>query len=128
MQLDVNRQLHRIAWRGRLAGELAGGATTSGGFDRIDPGDAMQLGLETLLDTEFADVFCAAVVGRVVRLFEFLFLGGVDPPDVANHMAGEFAVGVIAEQPGLDVDPGKTVALRGKAGHLLIAQAGAKGQ
>jgi hypothetical protein len=83
----------------------------------------MQLGLETLFDTQFADVLGTTVVGRVVRLLKHFLFGGVDSTDVANHVTGQFTKRVVAKQPRLDVNARKTVALGGKFGHLRIAQA-----
>ena len=57
----------------------------------------MQLVFVTLLHAEFADVFGAAVIARVFRFFDLGFFAGVDAPDIANHMAGELVVGVVAK-------------------------------
>jgi len=90
----------------------------------------MQLLLEALLNAELADVLGAAVVALIlVRPFlDDLLLGLVDPADVANHMAGQLAPGVVAEQPRLDLHAGEAEALRRKLGHFLIGQAGADRQ
>ncbi len=86
----------------------------------------MQTRLKALLHPELADVLGAAVIGLVLRLVQARLLRLVDAPDIANHVAGEFAVGVAAKQPRLDLHPRKTVALRCKFGHFLVTQAGAQ--
>ena len=57
----------------------------------------MQLVFVALLDAEFADVFGAAVIARIFRLFDLGFFAGVDASDIANHMASELVVWVIAK-------------------------------
>jgi hypothetical protein len=44
------------------------------------------------------------------------------------HVAAQLAVGIAAEQPGLDVDAGKAKALRREARHFLVGQLGADRQ
>ena len=88
----------------------------------------MQVSLETLFYPELANVFGTAVIGDIVRVLELFFLCRVDATDVADHMAGDLPKGVVTEQPGLDVNPGKTVALGRKTGNLFVAEPGAQGQ
>ena len=87
----------------------------------------MQLRFVTLLDAQFADVVGATVIARIFGFFDLGFFGRVDAPDVANHMAGQLAVGIVAKQPRLDFHTGKAVALRGKSRHLFVGQAVANG-
>ena len=88
----------------------------------------MQVSLETLFYPELANVFGAAVIGDIVRVFELFFLCRVDAADVADHMAGDLPKRVVTEQAGLDVNPWKTVALGRKTGNLFVAEPGAQGQ
>ena len=84
----------------------------------------MELALIALLHTQLANVFGTPVVGRsVLFLFQPLLVTLVDAPDVANHMAGQLAVRVLAEQSGLDFHTREPVALRTEAGHLFVGQA-----
>jgi len=84
----------------------------------------VQLVFKTLLYAEFADVLGSAVVGLLVVVLNFGFFGLVDAPDIANDVAGQFTIWVVAKQPGLDFDPRKTKPLRGKARNLYIGQTG----
>ena len=51
LQLDVDRQHHRVARGGRAAGQLAHGAATGRGFHALDTGDAVQLAPRRLCST-----------------------------------------------------------------------------
>ena len=94
----------------------------------FDAGNAVQLALKTLLHAELTDVFGASVIGLVIIVFDFFFFALVNAPDVADHMAGQFAVRVIAKQAGLDLYAGKAKTLGCKACHLDIGQAIAQRQ
>ncbi|EWS55907.1 hypothetical protein X551_01244 [Methylibium sp. T29] len=128
LQLDVDRQPHRVARRRRAGPQAPHRAARGAGLDLLEAGDAVQLGLVLLLDAELADVVGALVVGRIVGLVDRVLLGLVDAADVAQHMAAELAIGVVAEQPRLDVDPGEAETLRGETRHLLVAELGADRQ
>ena len=128
LQTDVDRQHHRVARCRRVARQLAHGSPASRGFDLLHPGDAVQLPFVALLDAELADVVRALVVGLVFRFVQRLLLGLVDAADVADHMAGEFAIGVVAKQPRLDVHAGKAKPLRRKASHFFVSEPGADRQ
>ena len=128
LQLDVNAQHDRVARCGRAAGQLADSAPAGRGFHLLDPGDAVQLRLVTLLNTEFADVVGAAVIAFFVAFFNALFLALVDAADIAHHVATQLTIRVAAKQPGFDVHPGKAKALRRKTRHFFICQARANGQ
>jgi hypothetical protein len=81
--------------------------------------------LEALLHTQLADVFGTPVVGLVVvGVVDLGFFGLVDTPDVSNHMAGQFTIGVVAKQPGLDFYAGKAKALGDKPRHFGRPSAG----
>ena len=84
-------------------------------------GLAMQLTLIALLNTEFANEVCAAVVAGIFGVFEFFFLGRVDAPDITNHMTGQVVVGVIAKQTGTDLNAWKSKALGSKTRYFFIA-------
>ena len=128
LQLDVDRQLQRVARRGRLAGELAHGAAAGGGLDLLEAGGAVQLRLVALLQAQLADVLGAAVVGLVlVRpvVDDLLLFFLVDAADVAHEVARELAVRIVAEQPRLDLHAREAEALRDEARHLLVGELGA---
>ena len=55
----------------------------------------MQLTLVALLHTQLADVLGAPVIAGVVLFFNAFFFFGVDAPDVAHHVAGQFTVRVL---------------------------------
>jgi hypothetical protein len=82
----------------------------------------VQLGLKALLHAQLADVLGTAVVGGSSDSSMRLLLGLVDAPDVADHVAGQLAVGVVAEQAGLDIDAGEAEALRRKLCHFFVGQ------
>ena len=128
LQLDVDGQNHRIARRGLAAGEPAHRPPARRGLDMLHAGDAMQLALKALLHAEFADVLGAAVVGLVVVVFDFFFFALVDTPDIANHMAGQFTIRVVAKQTRLDLHARKAKPLGGKACHFDVGEAVANGQ
>ena len=90
----------------------------------------MELLLEALLHAQLADVICAFVIDLLFfwPIFNLLFLALIDAPDVAHHMAGQLAVGILAEQPRLDVHAREAEALSCKPRHLLIREARADRQ
>ena len=128
LQLDVQRQRHRITRRGVLTGQAAHGAPAGRLLDQFSAALAVQARLEALLDAQLTDVVGAAVIGRIVRLADARLLFQVDAPDVAHHMAGQFAKGVVAKQARLDLHAGKAVTLRGETRHFFIVQACANRQ
>ena len=88
-------------------------------------GDAVQLSFVTLLYPQFAYVVCAMVVASIILLFESFCFGLVDAADIANHVACQFVVRVVAKQAGANFNTGKTVSLGCKTGHFLVTQTGA---
>ena len=84
--------------------------------------------LVALLQPGLADVVGAAVVGVDAQLLEPLLVALVDAADVADHVRGELAVRVLAEQARLDVDAGEAVAVGGEPRHLLVGEARADRQ
>jgi hypothetical protein len=125
LQLDVHRQHHGVAGRGRVARQAAHGAPAGRGFHLLDAGLAVQRLLVALLDAELADVVGALVVGLVFLgpVFHRDLLALVDAPDVAEHVRGELALRVVAEQARLDLHARKAIALRREARHFFVAQA-----
>jgi hypothetical protein len=100
------------------------------GLHALETGDAVQLAFVALLGAELADVLRAPVVGLVLfgPVGDELGLALVDAPDVADHVAGHLAVGVLAQQARAHVNAGEAVALRGESRHLHVGQAGAQWQ
>ena len=74
-------------------------------------GDAVQLAFVALLHPQLADVFGAPVVAVFILFFDAIFLPRIDAADVADHMAGQLPMGILAKQPGLDFDTRETVLL-----------------
>ncbi len=128
LQLDVERQHHGVARRGRMAREAPHRVAAGRGLHALHAGLAVQSGLLALLDAELADMVGAAVVGRVVGILDALLLALVDAADVADGVAADVAQRVVAEEPGLDVHAREAVALRGEARDLLVRQARADRQ
>ena len=125
LQLDVDGQNDGVTGCGGAAGQFAHGTPCRRGFKIFNAGDAMQAFLKTLLNAELADVIRAPVIAFVFRFLQALFVGLVDPADVADHVAGDFAKRVVAIQPRLDVHPRKSKTLGGKDGDFGIGQTGA---
>ena len=128
MQLDVNRQHHGAARRGRVGGQLANCTATGRRFDLINTRCAVKLLLKALLYTELADVVGAAVVALLFAVVDGFFFSRVDAANVAHHMAAQLAIRVAAKQPRLDVHAGVPKTLRCKPGNLFIRQACANRQ
>ena len=122
LQADIERQHDGVARRGGLRRELAHGATTGRGFDLLDTGDAMQLGLKALLDAELADVVGASVIAFVIAGFDNFLFALVDAADIADNVAAKLAMRVAAKQPRLDIDARKAKTLRRKACHFSVGQ------
>ena len=89
----------------------------------FDTGDAVQLALKALFHAQLTNVLRSPVVRLVVIVFDFFFFALVDPPDIADHMAGQFTVGIIAKQARLDLHAGEAKTLGCKARHLDVRQA-----
>ena len=64
----------------------------------------MELVLVARLDPGLADEVGAAVVRVDALLLEAFLVGLVDAPHVAEHVRGDVAVRVLAEQACLDLD------------------------
>ena len=128
LQLDVDRQPHRIARRRRVAGQPAHRVAAGRGFHLLDAGGAVQHAFVAAFHAQLADVVGAAVVGRLVGILDALFFLLVDAADVAHHVRAGLAHRVGAKQPRLDLDARKAVALGGKARHLFVGQAHADRQ
>jgi hypothetical protein len=82
----------------------------------------VQVALVALLEAGLADVVGAPVVGGVVALLDALEVAVVDAADVADHVGGEAAHRIVAEQARLQLDAGKAVALGDEAGHLFVGE------
>ena len=123
LQLDIQREHHGVARRGGVARQPPHRAPASRGLHLLHAGYAVELVLITLLHAELAYVLRAAVIGRVIPLLNRLFFGLVDAPDVADHMAGQFTVGIAAKQARLDFHAWEAEPLCRKAGHLRFGQA-----
>ena len=128
MQTNVERQHDGVAGRGGLGRQLAHGAPAGRGFNTLDAGDAVQLGLQTLLDAELADVVGAAVVAFVFTGINDFFLALVDAADVADDVAAKLAMRITAKQPRLDIDTRKPKTLRCKTRDFGVGQARADRQ
>ena len=128
LQLDVDRQAQVVAGRRRRARQRAHRAARGVDFDLLPARGAMQFALVRQLDADLADVVGALVVGGCVPLGDALDVVVVDAADVADDVRGDFAERILAEQPRLDLDAGKAVAIDGEAGDLLVRQARAQRQ
>ena len=85
---------------------------------------SVQLGLIALLHTKLADVFRAPVICLVFAFIDLFFFRLIDAPNVANHMAGQLPIGIVAKQTGFDFHPWKTKPLGSKPCHLGVRQSG----
>ena len=129
LQPDVERERQVVAGGGRGARERAHAAAAGVDLDLLEAGDAVQLALVALLEAGLADVVGALVVrGQALVVLDALHVLVVDAADVADHVRGELAVRVLAEQARLDVDAGEAVAVGGEARDLLVGEAGADRQ
>ena len=93
----------------------------------LHPGRSVELVLKALLYAEFSNVLRTPVIGLVFRLCNLGFFALVDPPDVANHMAGQIAIRIVTEQARLDFYARETETLCGKSGHFRVAESVANG-
>ena len=87
----------------------------------FDPGKSVERPLPRVLDAGLADVAGGPVV-RIPR--KKAPLGGIDPAHVAHHMGQRLAEGILAHEPGVDVDPGKPVPVHREHGNLAFVEAG----
>src|SRR4030095_14246938 len=85
----------------------------------------MQLTLVALLDADLADVVGASIDGKLITFLELLQIAFVDAANVAYDVGKELGVRVLAKQTRVDIDPGKAVAIRRKAGDFLLGKSGA---
>ncbi len=86
----------------------------------------MQFTFVRKLDPDLADVVGALVVRGLAPLVDAREIAVVDAPDIADHVRCELAVGVLPEEPGLDLDARKTVAIHREARHLVVGEARAQ--
>ena len=83
----------------------------------------MQIFFVALFEADLADVFGATVVGIVAVRFKLLKLALVDAADVAHHMRKKFALRVLTEQAGVDIDTRKAIAVGGETRDFLVGEA-----
>ncbi len=122
LQLDVERKLEIVAGGRRRARHDAHGPAARVNFHFLEAGGPVQLAFVRQLDADLADVVGALVVRRFVALFDAVDVGFVDPADVADHMRGQLAVRILAEQPRLDLDPGEAIAVDREPRDFLVGQ------
>ena len=128
LQRHVERERDVIArLRGR-ARQRADAAPRGIDLDVLEAGSAVQLVLVARLDPRLADVIGAAVIRVDAVLLEARLVGLVDAAHVAEGVRGDIAVGILAEQPPLDLHALEAIAVRGKLGHFLVAEASADRQ
>ncbi|VVE43807.1 hypothetical protein PNO31109_04294 [Pandoraea nosoerga] len=142
LELDVDRQHEVVARRGRRARDRAHRASARGDFDFLEAGDAVQLRLVTLLDTDLADVVGAFVIvgvapDVVLRAVAVVFLAHRldalaialrDAADIADHVRGRLAERILPEQACVHVHAGEAETLCGKARDFLVGEARADRQ
>ena len=128
LQPDVERELEIVAGGRRRAGQRAHGAAARVDLHLLDAGGAVQLAFVGQLDADLADVVGALVVGGLLPLLDPLDVAVVDAADVADHVRGDFAERILAEQPCLDLDAREPVAVDGKARDLVVGEPGAQRQ
>ena len=129
LQRHVERErdvVARLRGRARQRRQLA--APRGVDLDALEAGSAVQLVLVARLDPRLADVIRAAVIRVDAVLLEARLVGLVDAAHVAEGVRGDIAVGILAEQPTFDLDALEAIAVRGKLGHLLVAEASADRQ
>jgi len=120
LQVDVQRQLQRVAVYRRGAAQRAHRAAGGVGLDLLEAVLAVQLVLVHRFQPQLADVGGAAVVGGLLLGGEALFLARADAADVAEHVAGQLLVRVVAVQPRLDLDAGEAPQVGRNPGGLGI--------
>jgi hypothetical protein len=113
--------------RGR-ARQRAHAAPRGVDLDVLEAGGAVELVLVARLDPRLADVVRAAVIRADAVLLEARLVGLVDATHVAEDMRGDVAIGILAEQAPLDLYALEAIPVRGKLGHLLVAEASADRQ
>ena len=90
----------------------------------LDAGVPVQRSLPRVLHARLPDV----ARGAIVRIaLEPAPLRGVDPTHVAHHVGERLAEGVLAHEPGVDVDPREAVPVDGEDGDLPLVEAGLEG-
>ena len=80
--------------------------------------------LVTFFDAFLADIFGAAIIGRIfagLQPFSFFL---VDPADITNHVGSSRPQWILTKQTRLNIDSGKAVTLRGKTGDFFVREAG----
>ena len=87
----------------------------------LEPGVSVERPLPRVLHAGLADV----AGGPVVRIaLETAPLVGIDPSHVAHHVGQRLAEGILAHEPGVDVDPREPVPVDREDGDLAFVEAG----
>ena len=112
----------------RRARQRADAAPAGVDLDLLEAGGAVQLALVGRFDADLADVVGAAVVGVDALVLERRLVVLVDAADVADHVRGDIAERVLAEQARLDLHAREAEAVGGELRDLLVGEAGADRQ
>ena len=113
---------------GGLTRQRAHGAAAGVDLDLFDAGRAVQFALVRYFDADLADVIGALVVRGVAPFLDALDVTVVDAADVADEVRRGFAVRILPEQPRLDLDAWKPVAIHGEACDFLVGKPCTQGQ
>ncbi|MNQ93426.1 hypothetical protein D3C85_1088920 [compost metagenome] len=105
--MDVQRQLQGVAVYRRGAAQRAHRAAGGVGLDFLEAVLAVQVVLVYRFQPQLADVGGTAVVGGLLLGGEAVLLTRPDAADVAEHVAGQLLVRVVAVQSRLDLDAGE---------------------
>ena len=119
LQADIQGQVQiRTPYRFRAA-QPPHHAPLDVGFVFLVPGQAMQKGFITFLQTVLALKEGAPILNRIKRRQFFI----VDVGDIADHMRRQFAVGVVAQHACANLGAGQPGHLDRDPSHFLLAQA-----
>ena len=128
LQLDVQGEPQIVARGGRPTRQRAHGAAAGVDLDLFDACRAVQFALIRYFDADFADVVGALVVRGIAPFLDALDVTVVDASDVADEVRCGFAERILPEQPRLDLDARKPIAIHGEACDFLVGKPCTQGQ
>ena len=122
LQFHIERQREIVARDRKNAAQGAHGFSVGVGFNMFVAGDPAQLLLVALLESDLADVVGCAVVGRRALVAQIVDVIVADAADIADHVRGDLAVRIMAEQARVDFHARKSVIVDGDTRHFLVVE------
>src|SRR3954469_1138232 len=123
LQSGIERQSEIVPRNRKYAAQRSHRLAVGIGFNMFVAGDSAQFCLVVLLEANLADVVRGTVIGRGAEFAQMVDIIVAQASYVPDHVRSDLAIGVMAEQSGIELHTWETVVIYRDARHFFIVQA-----